>query len=381
MIAWVSRGAEQGWIGEELVEHALIPKKGFSFGAYPFQKGANPSSGLCKSAPLLILTIVKALLYTTNNLKNWEFGKGGALNLGQALAGDEAGPVNTQARWSRDPKSGMPTQSKTNFSSCLGTLYTKRIDTPTRAEWGQSVGAALASIKQGQLQKVVLARKTTLIFPRNIDPWQVFSLIAARRKNAALFLIQPQLGKAAFLGASPERLYLRKKNVLQTEAIAGTRALQNSSYFPTSKEQKEHDFVKEFIREHLAKLCSSVEEEKETILETAHLKHLCSRFSGTIHPHIVDEDILAALHPTPAVAGMPRQEALSFLQKIEPFRRGYYSGVLGCFDEDETEVFVGIRSALVVGQKVHLFAGVGIVEGSDPEAEWQELEQKIALFL
>jgi menaquinone-specific isochorismate synthase len=110
------------------------------------------------------------------------------------------------------------------------------------------------------------------------------------------------------------------------------------------------------------------------------VQHLYNRFSGTLKPQVTDRDLLQALHPTPAMGGFPREKALAFLEKRECFDRGWYAAPLGWISPDRADFVVGIRSALVLGNDLHVFAGGGIVQGSIPQQEWEELEHKISPF-
>jgi menaquinone-specific isochorismate synthase len=96
---------------------------------------------------------------------------------------------------------------------------------------------------------------------------------------------------------------------------------------------------------------------------------------------VTDAEVLLALHPTPAVGGYPRREALEEIRALEPFDRGWYAGPVGWIGAEGSEFAVGIRSGLVRGNSLALFSGAGIVAGSVPEDEWAEIEQKIGGFV
>jgi menaquinone-specific isochorismate synthase len=91
---------------------------------------------------------------------------------------------------------------------------------------------------------------------------------------------------------------------------------------------------------------------------------------------VSDLDLLMALHPTPAVCGLPQEKAMHWIRETEPFSRGWYAGALGFLGADASEFFVGLRSGVLLGREFHAFAGAGIVEGSVPSLEWEEIETK-----
>jgi menaquinone-specific isochorismate synthase len=129
-------------------------------------------------------------------------------------------------------------------------------------------------------------------------------------------------------------------------------------------------------------LCDRVDaDESPELLLLERKQHLISRLGGTLRAGITDTDILRALHPTPAVGGSPRDNALRELPRLEPFSRGWYAAPVGTFGQDSAEFAVAIRSGLVHGRDVNVYSGAGIVEGSDPEREWEEIENKISDFV
>ncbi len=251
-----------------------------------------------------------------------------------------------------------------------------RTDLPNRSAWNTSVHAALAQIKSGALEKVVLARETTLTFDNEIDPFRLAAALQPKTRGAALFCASVSEHKA-FVGVSPERLFRRAQNTVHTEAVAGTKPL---GIVHTEKDTREFLYVQNYLQETLSPLClSPVTFSPTRVHQTATVQHLFSEGQGTLRsPN--DELLLHALHPTPAVCGTPKQKALAYLLRTEPFARGHYAGVIGWSTEAASEWMVGIRSCVVERNVVRLYAGVGIVNGSEANAEWDELEAKIALY-
>jgi menaquinone-specific isochorismate synthase len=266
----------------------------------------------------------------------------------------------------------------------------QREDRPDRAGWFKMLGEAAGAFDRGELRKVVLARETCFTATEPFDPVAVLCALARQTENAFLFCFHPSLGRA-FLGASPERLLLRRDNRLHSEAIAGTRpraadpaedAALGQALLESAKDRREHALVVEALRGHFARLCGDTrEDETPSLLELRHCRHLATRFEGLLRDGVTDADILAALHPTPAVGGTPTDRALAFIAREEPFDRGTYAGPVGWVSASGAEFCVGIRSGQVRGNELAVYNGAGIVPGSDPGDEWNEIETKMENFL
>ena len=264
-----------------------------------------------------------------------------------------------------------------------------RTDAPNQAEWTRIIQWALGEIENRTLDKVVLARRATLNLGSVVDPFLVLQHLKEATPGCFHFAVQPS-GGAAFIGASPERLFRREGDRVVSEAVAGTRArgdtdaadaaLRNE-LMESPKERREHAFVQKAIREDLEALCTSVEEpDAPSDLALARGRHLHVPLTGTLRAGTSTLDVLNALHPTPAVCGLPTDEALAAIRAQEPFDRGWYAGPVGWIGANAAEFAVAIRSGLVQNETLALFSGAGIVEGSVPENEWDEIEQKIGDF-
>lgn len=249
---------------------------------------------------------------------------------------------------------------------------------PTAEEWEQLVKQCLCEMQKGSLEKVVLARRTTLQI--QVDPYELLQHLRFQSAGAALFSIQFS-PDSTFIGVTPERLYQRKGKQIRVDALAGTSPLGKEGLIDNPKEKREFAFVKYSIESAAAPLCEKWQwEGEDRIHKTSSLQHLYNCFIGTLQSDITDADLLKALHPTAALGGMPRQKALDYIAKHEPFERGWYAAPLGFSSLEEAEYLIGIRSALLTEQAIHLFAGAGIVMGSNPSQEWEELNHKISLI-
>ncbi|QZA58709.1 isochorismate synthase [Candidatus Rhabdochlamydia porcellionis] len=250
---------------------------------------------------------------------------------------------------------------------------------PSWTEWKKNVEHVL-SIKG--LEKIVLARQTQFT---TTPAWPLLQALEKKAEAATCFAFQFSKD-STFLGATPETLFHRKKNAVFSEAIAGTRPRginENElahELKSSAKDNREFNFVKKFIEQALLPLSSQLNWQKDQILHTTSVQHLYNKAMATLTSNCTDQKLLAALHPTPAVCGTPTQKALKLLKSLEPFPRGWYSGAIGWLGTKGADIAVGIRSALVTSSCLQVFAGAGIVQGSNPLKEWEELEDKTAAF-
>lgn len=245
-----------------------------------------------------------------------------------------------------------------------------RDDLPDWEGWKERVDAFLKS----GLKKVVLARQTTFTFT---SPPSVAELLANLPNLGVKFAIES--GGSYFFGSTPEHLFTRRGREIETEALAGT-STDPKELFASEKDQREFFFVCKFIQEALWELCEEYTESKLRVKKAGIVYHLHRKFVGTLKRGVDDAQIIERLHPTPAMGGVPRQAALQWIAAHEPLDRGWYSAPIGWSSCEHAEFAIAIRSGLLTGAKLHLFAGVGLVQGSDPQKEWEELECKIAAW-
>lgn len=264
-----------------------------------------------------------------------------------------------------------------------------RLDSPSFPIWERHVNALLNLISHQKLMKVVPARCTRFEFENALNPYSLLKHLQGASPCSTLFAFQFTPEKA-FIGASPETLYRRKGENIQSAAVAGTRARGKTmeedlhlkeDLLSDSKELHEFTIVKKHIEALLSPLCHSMQTQALQVLQTDTVQHLYQAIEGTLKKPMTDHALIQTLHPTPAVGGMPLKEALREIQKREHFDRGWYAAPVGWVTHQECHQLVAIRSALVENNMMSLFAGTGIVEGSTPLKEWGELEQKISQYI
>lgn len=261
-----------------------------------------------------------------------------------------------------------------------------RQDLPNQDDWQKLVQQITNPSFQQHTAKVVLSRQTKLTLANEIDHHGLLNQWRALNPNCFSFLISwsPQVH---FLGCTPERLYLRTGARLTTESLAGTMPRganqdddqQNSeALLNLRKFKRENQLVLDDIMAHLQQVSYDIGLDNIGVLKLNQVQHLKQRIHAYLKPEASDHALLSTLHPTPAVGGTPRDNALQFIHQHEPYQRGWYAGAVGVLSQQQSQFAVAIRSALVRSHEVCLFAGAGIVKGSQPSHEWQELEHKIA---
>jgi len=265
-----------------------------------------------------------------------------------------------------------------------------RLDLPDAAGWNACVGEVRRSIGEGTYEKIVLSRRSTFSFASRINAVALLQQLKAITRQRFHFCFQPD-EEFAFVGASPERLFRRDGRALQTEAIAGTHSRGANPQEDESlrkvllsndKEQREHQCVVDGIRSVLDGLCTQVTQTpKPSVLLLVESQHLITSFNAVLRDGVTDAQLLEGLHPTPAVGGFPRESALPDIPRLEPFDRGWFAAPVGWMTRDAAQFAVGIRSALVAGAQVHVYAGAGLVAGSTAEGEWDEVDNKVKDYL
>jgi len=280
---------------------------------------------------------------------------------------------------------------KIDFS--LQTQYRKvpqvlaRIDYPDKDGWQD----AFEAIEQNEtFEKIVLARKSVFDFDVALRSDALLKHLKERTPDCYHFCFQFSTN-SAFLGATPERLYRRYQRMIETEAIAGTRPrgkdlAQDQKYehqlLNSPKDSIEHQYVVDAINTTLKPLCATLQQENKFSLQKLRgSQHLITRFNGKLNEKITDQDIIEALHPTPAVGGFPTEDAMRAIGELEPFDRGWYAGPVGYVGYNKSEFAVAIRCGLIQGDQLSLYAGAGIVSGSTADDEWDEIENKISNFI
>ena len=256
-----------------------------------------------------------------------------------------------------------------------------RVEHVGRDAWRAQIEAITAAIASGSAHKIVAARRAALRTDTDLDPWRVLRALSDRHPSTWRFGLR--FGAGTFLAATPERLFVKRGRGLETDALAGSiasaapdaaRRLRDSV-----KDRREHRPVVAHLLERIAPLCEQLEEPGEPrVRRLRDVLHLHTPLRGVLRPGVHAAQVAAALHPTPAVGGVPVAEATRWITAHEPHPRGWYCGPVGWVDADgDAEITVALRSGVVRGANAWLWAGGGIVEGSEADAEWSESALKL----
>ena len=258
------------------------------------------------------------------------------------------------------------------------------------AEWREVVAGAVKRLGRGELRKVVLARRVEITGNRPFVISDVLERLTALYPSCMIFSID------GFLGASPELLISREGDVVQSHPLAGTVARSGDSHadralvaglMSSGKARHEHQVVVDALVEVLAPLCRELTVPSQpTIMGLRNVSHLGTHISGRLNGNGTSRpsalDLVARVHPTPAVGGSPTPTAIRYLQQVEGFDRGLYAGPVGWVDARGDGAWaIGIRCADVDANRAHIYAGNGIVAGSDPAEELAETQLKLQALL
>jgi menaquinone-specific isochorismate synthase len=257
----------------------------------------------------------------------------------------------------------------------------------TAPGWERAVAAAVSSIKAGRLRKVVLARDLYATAPDPLDPRVLLHRLAARYPDCYTFAC------CGLVGATPELLVRREAAEISALVLAGTtprgkdadsdQAL-GAALLSSAKDIEEHGYAVAGVRQSLTPLCGKLAvDPRPFLLKLANVQHLATAVTGTLAP---GKDpgpapsslaVAAALHPTAAVCGTPTDTAMELIRELEGMDRGRYAGPVGWLDaQGNGEWGIAMRCAEIDGAGARLFAGCGIVAGSDPAAELAEAQAK-----
>lgn len=278
----------------------------------------------------------------------------------------------------------------------------RAIEVPSAADYADAVARCIARLDADTapgaeaLRKVVLARSLRVDAPVAIDPRALAARLGADRSVTTYVTPVPATtgGAAGWLvGATPELLVSRRGRAVVSHPLAGSaRRLADpdadrraaEALMESVKDHDEHRHVVDAIVEALAPLCSALQAPpRPSLYATATMWHLGTRITGTLNdPQVSAATLAGLLHPTPAVCGTPRTQALEMIRALEPVDRGFYAGAVGWADDQgDGDWYVSIRCAHVQGRTMRLFAGAGIVSGSQPALEVDETAAKFRALL
>lgn len=257
--------------------------------------------------------------------------------------------------------------------------------------WSDIITDATNRMKAGELQKVVLSRVCELRFDDRVNIDSALADLREKYAGCYLFLFEPS-PYLAFYGATPELLVHVEGRAIETMALAGsirrgaTPAEDDSlahEMLDDPKNRHEHALVADAVRARLAPLTDALDmPDAPEIKRLSNIQHLYTPVRGRLKSASGVLSLVEALHPTPAMGGVPRAQAMDYIAQVEPVPRGWYASPVGWIDHNLDGAFaVAIRSAISQNERVWLYAGAGIVADSIPQKEWDETDLKFKPML
>ena len=234
-------------------------------------------------------------------------------------------------------------------------------------------------LKEKQFRKLVLSRSTTHTLNEQFSPLSAFIQACNSYPRMMISLCHtPSTG--TWIGSTPEIILSGHEKDWHTVALAGTMPMQGE-VMPTEwskKNKEEQAFVGDYIRKAIKKFGSKITEKGPYTARAGQLVHLKTDFHFCLKDTAHLGDVLQELHPTPAVCGLPKEEAYQFILQTEPHNRLFYSGIIGWIDpEGDTTLYVNLRCMHIEGKTATLYAGGGILPESTADTEWEETQQKM----
>ncbi|MEO9885446.1 MAG: isochorismate synthase [Balneola sp.] len=264
-------------------------------------------------------------------------------------------------------------------------------DSPDFYKWQHAINLATEHISDKKYDKIVLARKLNIKINQQVCDTHILNRLRNQYPDCYSFLIR-QDSESSFIGCTPERLASFNNDFILTEGLAGSTprgktasedARLESELIKSQKDRNEHNFVINAISKNLKRYADSIHIPKfPSVKKLTNVQHLYTPIRAHIKNGVSKTEVLKNLHPTPAVGGFPREEAVPYITQFEDFDRGWYAAPIGWINTNgDGEFVVAIRSGLIKKDEVNFFAGCGIVEGSDPSKEWEETNLKFIPML
>ena len=240
--------------------------------------------------------------------------------------------------------------------------------------WRSGVNAAQQSIEANLVEKVVIARQVDIEFDSEVSINSVTDRLQTTEPDSYTFHVK------GLVGASPELLVSLQDGQISSVALAGTAS--DTESLVSSKMDREHALSSSSVEQGISPHTTSLDVQQRTVLRFGEINHLATRFAGPAVTGTTVMDVLGSLHPTAAVSGKPSDTSMKVIRDVEPRSRGRYAGPVGWFNVDgEGEFAIALRCGLIANRKATLYAGGGIVLGSDFDLEFAETELKLRPML
>jgi menaquinone-specific isochorismate synthase len=254
-----------------------------------------------------------------------------------------------------------------------------------KKKWKNQINELIEEISADNIQKVVLSRKVELLLSNELNFSGILKRLSERFPGCYIFLYRS--GDSVFFGASPEMLLKFQNTSAEFDVIAGSAprgesadedtALENG-LLSSKKNINEHKIVLEYIINSVKPFADDFTVSETSVKKYSNIQHLWTRVSAKLKADFSIHALLKAVYPTPSICGMPKEKALGLIKKVESYKRGLYSGIIGWMNFNNSGEFViAIRSALYCRRKLFIFAGNGIVKDSSADDEWKETGLKL----
>ncbi|MEP1150663.1 MAG: isochorismate synthase [Balneola sp.] len=264
-------------------------------------------------------------------------------------------------------------------------------DSKVFSKWEYSINEATNHIAQNKYDKIVLARRLNISITKKVNDTLILNRLRNQYPDCYSFLIR-QNSESSFIGCTPERLATFSQDFILTEGLAGSiprgktaseDARFEADLLNSTKDRNEHEFVINAISQKLKQYSDSIQiSSSPSVKKLTNVQHLYTPIKAHIKSNVSKTEVLKSLHPTPAVGGFPREQAIPYIAQFEDFDRGWYASPVGWINANgDGEFIVAIRSGLIKKDEVTFFAGCGIVKGSNPKKEWEETNLKFIPML
>lgn len=238
------------------------------------------------------------------------------------------------------------------------------------------VNETIQYLKNSNIKKIVVSRTESHLFEPNSELRMLKKMLQNYPLAFVYFWYHPVIG--SWLGATPETLLHCNGSTFNTMALAGTQIYKGTKQVVWhQKELQEQQYVVDYILKALKNTADRVQLSKLQTIKAGSLVHLKTDIFGNLKKGKTIGDLVKAIHPTPAICGIPKKAAFNFIIKNEGYNRSYYTGYLGILNvEKKSDLFVNLRCVELKNSKAHLYVGGGITEESQPESEWLETVSK-----
>lgn len=262
------------------------------------------------------------------------------------------------------------------FEAAKTTLFSVDVSfsDASKVDFETRVAKAVSHIQLGDFEKVVLSRKEIVAWPDETLSAIIDRLFSLYPTAFCYAWFHPETG--LWLGASPEQLVKIEEETLHSIALAGTQKYTDNPSWG-SKEQQEQQLVTDYLVAQLQPFCEHLELTGPFTQQAGALLHLKTEIKAQLHAGFSLQNLLHTLHPTPAVCGMPKAEALQFIGQVEGYDRQFYSGFLGEIEaNNQVDLFVNLRCMKLTNQQATVYVGCGITKDSQPDLEFTETVHK-----